>query len=67
MELFEKGYLPKEDAGYELGFGNGEAMLELIPKIGRRKGFGRLLGEGSYRLAEHYRTGSGIIAWMLKG
>lgn len=54
MELFEKGYLPEKDAGYELRFGNGEAILELIPKIGRREGFGRLLGEGSYRLAEHY-------------
>ncbi len=54
MELFEKGYLPEKDAGYDLKFGNGEAMLDLIPKIGRREDFGRLLGEGSYRLAEHY-------------
>ncbi len=54
MELFEKGYLPEKDVGYELKFGSGEAMLELIPKVGRREEFGRLLGEGSYRLAEHY-------------
>ena len=54
MELFEKGYLPEADAGYPIHFGNGEAMLELIPKVGRREDFGWLLGEGSYRLADHY-------------
>ena len=54
MELFEKGYLPEADAGYPLHFGNGEAMLDLIPKVGQREGFGHLLGEGSYRLADNY-------------
>lgn len=54
MELFEKGALPEKDVGQRLGFGNGKAMLELIPQIGTREGFGHLLGEGSYRLAEHY-------------
>jgi len=54
MELFEKGYLPEADAGHAMNFGNGEAMLDLIPKVGTREGFGRLLGEGSYRLAENY-------------
>ncbi len=54
MELFEKGYLPEADAGHTMNFGNGEAMLDLIPKVGTREGFGRLLGEGSYRLADNY-------------
>ena len=54
MELFERGYLPEKDAGYAMNFGNGEAMLDLIPKVGTREDFGRLLGEGSYRLAEQY-------------
>jgi aldehyde:ferredoxin oxidoreductase len=54
MELYEKAYIPKKDVGRKLNFGDGEAMLDLIPKIGTRKGFGRLMGEGSYRLAEHY-------------
>lgn len=54
MELFEKGYLPEKDAGHKLHFGNGQAIVDLIPKIGTRTDFGRILGEGSYRLAEHY-------------
>jgi len=54
MELFEKKFLPETDAGYAMNFGNGDAMLELIPKVGTRDGFGWLLGEGSYRLADHY-------------
>jgi aldehyde:ferredoxin oxidoreductase len=29
-------------------------MIEFITKMGHREGFGELLSEGSYRLAEHY-------------
>lgn len=54
MELFEKGYLPEADAGHAMHFGNGEAMLDLLSKVGTREGFGHLLGEGSYRLADKY-------------
>ena len=54
MELFEQGFLSKEEAGGELRFGNAEAIVELTRKTAYRQGFGNLLAEGSYRLAEHF-------------
>jgi aldehyde:ferredoxin oxidoreductase len=57
MELYEKGYLPKEDleGGPEMKFGNAEAMLYWTRAMGLAKGkLGKLLAEGSYRLCEHY-------------
>lgn len=52
MECFEKGILTLEDTGgIELTFGNDEALLEVIEKVGKREGIGNLLAEGSYRAA----------------
>lgn len=54
MELYENGYLSKEQAGCELNFGNADAIVELTRKTAYREGFGDLLAEGSYRLAEKF-------------
>jgi len=54
MELFERGYLPEEDVGFKLNFGNGEALSKLAEMIGRMDAFGKVLAEGGYRLAEKY-------------
>ena len=54
MELYEKGILPQEDVGMALHFGDAGAVLDLIQKMAHREGFGDLLAEGSYRLAEKY-------------
>lgn len=54
MELYENGYLSKEVAGYDLRFGNAEAMVELTQKTAYREGFGDLLAEGSYRMASKF-------------
>jgi aldehyde:ferredoxin oxidoreductase len=54
MELFEKGYIPKQDAPFPLKFGDADAVVELIKLMGAREGIGDLLADGSYRLAEHY-------------
>ncbi|MHB9863583.1 aldehyde ferredoxin oxidoreductase family protein [Streptomyces sp. YIM S03343] len=52
MELFERGYLTKEDTdGLDLTFGNAQAMVEAVRKAGVGEGFGKRLAEGSYRLA----------------
>jgi aldehyde:ferredoxin oxidoreductase len=40
--------------GRSLKWGDGEALVELAEKTGNREGFGDLLAEGSYRLAERY-------------
>ena len=53
MELFERGYLTKEDTdGIDLTFGNAAAMVEMVHRTGQGEGFGKRLAEGSYRLAE---------------
>ncbi|MBI4186402.1 MAG: aldehyde ferredoxin oxidoreductase family protein [Chloroflexi bacterium] len=54
MELFERGFLSQEDVGMRLNFGNAEVMVKLVEMIGHREGFGDILAEGSYRLAEKY-------------
>jgi aldehyde:ferredoxin oxidoreductase len=54
MELCERGYLPKKDVGIDLRFGDADAVVELTRKTGLREGFGNLLAEGSFRLAEKY-------------
>jgi aldehyde:ferredoxin oxidoreductase len=55
MEMFEKGYLTKEDTGgLELKFGDSELIVKLVEMIGNREGFGDVLAEGGYRLAEKH-------------
>jgi len=67
-ELYEKGIITKEDTdGFELNYGNHEAMIELIHKIGRYEGFGRILSMGVKRMAEHYGHGSQDYAMHSKG
>ena len=53
MELYERGYLTKQDTdGVELTFGNAAAMVDAVRKTGVGEGFGKRLAEGSYRLAD---------------
>ncbi len=54
MELVDRGYLSGDDIGRSLKWGDGEALVELTRMTGNREGFGDLLAEGSYRLAERY-------------
>ena len=56
MELYEKGYIPKEDLakGPELTFGNSEAIVYYTKAIAYREGLGDKMAEGAYRLASFY-------------
>jgi aldehyde:ferredoxin oxidoreductase len=55
MELWSRGVIgAKETGGLELRFGNAEAMVEAVRQTGLGEGFGRDLGEGSFRLASKY-------------
>jgi aldehyde:ferredoxin oxidoreductase len=54
MELYQRGYLPKEDAGMDLSFGNADALVKLIEQMGRREGLGAVAADGGYVLAEKY-------------
>ncbi|MCL2166380.1 MAG: aldehyde ferredoxin oxidoreductase family protein [Clostridiales bacterium] len=67
-ELYEKGVITKADTdGLELVYGNHEAMVELIHKIGLYQGFGRILAMGVKRMSEHYGQGSQDYAMHVKG
>ncbi len=50
MDCFEQGLITLEDTGgIDLSFGNAAAMVEITELIGKREGFGKVLGEGSAR------------------
>jgi len=68
MECYEKGLITKKDTdGLELRFGNAEAMVQMIEKIGQREGFGDLLAEGVYRASQEIGQGSEEFAMHVKG
>jgi len=67
-ELYERGVITSEDTdGLELTWGNHQAFLRLVHKIGKREGFGWLLGEGTKRAAEQIGKGAGYYAMQVKG
>ncbi len=56
MELYQKGYIKDEDCdGVPLEWGNTEAIIEWTKRMGEGKTpLAKLMGDGSYRLCEHY-------------
>jgi aldehyde:ferredoxin oxidoreductase len=69
MDLYENGIITKEDTdGLDLSFGNHEALLETIKRMGTRKGWlGDTLAEGSMRAAEKIDKGAEKYANHIKG
>jgi aldehyde:ferredoxin oxidoreductase len=69
MDLFENGILTKKETdGLDLRFGNAEALVELIKRIGARKGWlGDVLAEGTMRAAEKIGKGAAKYANHIKG
>lgn len=68
MECYENGILTKADTGgIELKFGNEEALLKIIPMIGRREGIGDLLAEGVKKAAKKIGKGAERYALHVKG
>ncbi len=59
MEWYEKGIITKDDTdGIELSWGNAEAAIEVIHKVAKKEGFGKLLAEGSIRAAQQIGRGA---------
>jgi len=68
MELFERGIITQKEAdGLDLRWGNIQSILSLVEKIGKREGFGRLLGEGVKRASEEIGRGAQNYAMHAKG
>ena len=68
MECYEQGILTTaETDGIDLTWGNADAMLQMIHKIGRREGIGDLLAEGVKRAADMLGQGTAAFANHVKG
>jgi aldehyde:ferredoxin oxidoreductase len=69
MDCYEHGILTKKDTdGLDLRFGNAEALVEMIKRIGSRKGWlGDVLAEGTMRAAEKIGKGAVKYANHIKG
>ncbi|UCB47184.1 MAG: aldehyde ferredoxin oxidoreductase family protein [Spirochaetota bacterium] len=68
MELYERGIINKNDTdGIELTWGNGEALVAIVEKIGKREGFGAVLADGSKFAAERIGKGSEEYAMQVGG
>ncbi|MFH1132261.1 MAG: aldehyde ferredoxin oxidoreductase family protein [Pseudomonadota bacterium] len=67
MEMFERGLIGKDELeGVEARFGDGQALVDLIDKIGSGKGIGALLEKGVRTISREY-PGSEDFAMEVKG
>ena len=67
-ELFENGIISEKDTdGLKLEWGNADSMLKLVEMTGKREGIGKLIGEGSRRLAAKYGPEAAKYAMNVKG
>jgi aldehyde:ferredoxin oxidoreductase len=68
MDCHEKGLLTHEDlGGLDAHFGNADALVQLIEKIGNREGIGNMLADGVKAAAEKIGKNSIQLAMQIKG
>jgi aldehyde:ferredoxin oxidoreductase len=68
MDCHEQGILTHEDlGGIDAHFGNEQAVLTLIEKMGKREGIGDILADGVKVAAEKIGKGSEKLAQHIKG
>jgi aldehyde:ferredoxin oxidoreductase len=68
MELFERGIISKKETdNYVLKWGDEDCIASLIGDISHRKGFWKLLGEGTRRAAETIGRGAEKYAMHIDG
>jgi aldehyde:ferredoxin oxidoreductase len=68
MDCHEKGILTHDDlGGIDAHFGNAEALLQLIEKMGKREGIGDMLADGVKAASEKIGKGSDKLAQHIKG
>lgn len=67
MECYERGLIGRDEVGMELRWGDAEAIVELVRRIGEREGFGALLGEGVREASQRIGKGAEELAVHVKG
>jgi aldehyde:ferredoxin oxidoreductase len=67
MECFEKGLLTSQDTGgLEIRFGDAEAVMKCIHLIAKREGFGKLMAEGTAKMAARVGGNAWDFAMQVK-
>lgn len=67
MDCFEHGYLTlKDTGGIDLRFGNVQAMVAMVEKIGKREGLGDLLANGSAYAGKKIGHGAEDLSIVVK-
>jgi aldehyde:ferredoxin oxidoreductase len=68
MDCYERGLLRQDQLdGIDARFGNAEAMVQLVEKIGKREGVGELLADGVKVASEKIGNGAEKLAAHIKG
>jgi aldehyde:ferredoxin oxidoreductase len=68
MDCYENGILTQKDlGGIEANFGNSEALIQLLEKMGNREGIGDILTEGVRIAAKKIGKGAEKLAQHIKG
>ncbi|MCW3996364.1 MAG: aldehyde ferredoxin oxidoreductase family protein [Candidatus Bathyarchaeota archaeon] len=68
MDCHEKGILTHEQLdGVDAHFGNAQALIQLVEKIGKREGIGEILADGVKIAAEKIGKNSKELAQEIKG
>jgi aldehyde:ferredoxin oxidoreductase len=69
IECYEKGIITKKDTdGLEMTWGNGDAVMSMLPRIAQRQGFGDILAEGVMRASKHVGgEAANMAVYTLKG
>lgn len=66
MYLAEKGVLTREKAGMEIKWGDSETIVKLVKMIINQEGIGKILGQGTLRMAREFGRDEGEAA-QVKG
>jgi aldehyde:ferredoxin oxidoreductase len=68
MDCYEKGILSQADlGGIDASFGNSEALIQLLEKMGTREGIGDVLAEGVRIAGQKIGKGAEKLAQHIKG
>ena len=68
MDCYENGILSQKDlGGIEANFGNSEALIQLLEKMGKREGIGDILAEGVRIAGKKIGEGAEKLAQHIKG
>ena len=68
MDCYTRGILSQQELdGIDAKFGNAEAMVQLVEKIGKREGIGAVLADGVKVAAERIGKGADKLAAHIKG